>query len=47
MDTEAPKVESFEVCIDAFFVKTLVLPVIADMFLSSGLTGENEGKRGG
>jgi hypothetical protein len=38
MDTEAPKVESFEVCIDAFFVKTLVLP---------GLTGENEGKRGG
>ena len=47
MDTEAPKVESFEVCIDAFFVKTLVLTVIADMLLLSGSARENKGKGGG
>ena len=44
MDTDAPKVESFEVYIDVFFVETLNLAVIADMFLSSGPARENEGK---
>ena len=47
MDTETPKVESLEVCIDFFFVKTLVLAVIADMFLSSGSAHKNKGKGGG
>jgi hypothetical protein len=44
MDVEAPKVESFDVCIDVFFAKTLILTVIADMFLSSGLACENQGE---
>ncbi len=35
MDTKAPKVEDFEVCIDVFFVETLVLAVIADMFVGT------------
>ena len=46
-NTEAPKVENFEVCIDVFFIETLVLAVIADMFLSSGSACENKGERGG
>ena len=47
IDAKTPKVERFEVCIDVFFVKILVLTVIADMFLSSGLARKNKGKGGG
>ena len=47
MDTEAPKVENFEVCIDVFFVETLVLTVIVDMFLLSDSACKNKGEREG
>ena len=44
---QGTKGKKFEVCIDVFFVETLVLTVIADMFLSSGSACENKGERGG
>ena len=47
MDTKAPKVENLEVCIDVFFVKTLVITVIVDMFLLSDSACKNKGERGG
>ena len=44
---QGTKSKKFEVCIDVFFVETLVLTVIADMFLLSGSAHKNKCERGG